>query len=253
MGTPGVGRLAEGLREQTAAFADAAAGAHPAVRVPTCPAWLLRDLVAHVGHAHRWAAGIVRTGEPAPAPDPLQAEVGDPATWPEWLRDGARELIRAVEDVGAETQVWTLVGPLPARFWLRRILHETSVHHADAALTAGTAFSVAPDLAADAIDESLEILSSPWAASKPTLAELRGAGETLLFRPAERMAGWLITRTPAGVRSERGTAGADVVVDGGVADLLRVLTRRLPPASPEVTVTGDRALLRHWLDRTAFE
>ncbi len=57
---------------------------------------------------------------------------------------------------------------------------------------------MAPDLAGDAIDEFLGLLTAVTAAAyKPELAELRGNGETLCLRPAEpSLPGWLITRTP---------------------------------------------------------
>jgi uncharacterized protein (TIGR03083 family) len=255
MGTPDIEWLAEGLRVQTGAFADAVDGADPDTCVPTCPQWLLRDLVAHIGQADRWAAGLVRTRAAAPIPDPRDADPGAPQEWSGWLRDGAAELVGAVQNADAETMVWTFMGPRPAVFWLRRMLHDTSVHHADAALTVGTPFEITPDLAADAISEGLEMLSAPGAQTlKPALAELNGQGQTLQLRPEDRSrAGWLITRTPGGVTWDRSTADGDVVVTGAVADLLLVFTRRLPADDHRVKITGDRPLLDHWLTNTAFE
>ncbi|MGX7826303.1 maleylpyruvate isomerase family mycothiol-dependent enzyme [Actinokineospora sp. 24-640] len=240
-------RLAEGLHERTAGFAKAVEGAEPTIPVPTCPRWPLRVLVGHVGQAHRWAAGIVRSG-PSPVPDPFDADPGPPGEWSDWLREGAADLADAVRAAG-ESPVWTFFGPRRATFWLRRMLHDTTVHHADAALATGTAFEVAPDLAADAVSEWLEVLSDPVTPSvKPAFADLRGTGQTLQLRP-DAGVGWLITRTPDGVRWARATGSADVTLAGPVADLLLVLTRRLPPG--QVTITGDRALADHWLAHTA--
>ncbi|WP_020667360.1 maleylpyruvate isomerase family mycothiol-dependent enzyme [Amycolatopsis nigrescens] len=257
MRTLDFGRLTDGLREQTGAFAETVRGADPGLRVPTCPEWLLRDLVGHIGQAHRWAADRVRAGEAAPVPDPLEADSGDPARWPEWLRAGADELVDAVRQAGAATgaatTVWTFLGPLPAAFWLRRMLHETSVHLVDAALTTHTAFAIAPDLAADAITEGLELLSAPgMTALKPGLVKLRGRGEKILLLPRETdQPGWLVTRTPGGPVWERGTTGGDVVVSGQVSDLLLIFTRRLAVGDGRIGITGDHALLDHWLANTA--
>jgi uncharacterized protein (TIGR03083 family) len=247
-----VERLATGLREQTEAFADAVAGLDPHASVPTCPQWRVRDLVGHIGQAHRWSAQLVRSRAAAPVPDPRDAEPGDPRDWAGWLRAGVADLTGAVcADPGS--RVWTFLGERPATFWLRRMLADTSVHHADAALTAGTAFAIAPDLAADAISEGLELISAAGAANlKPALAELCGDGQTLQLRPAEPCAGWLITRTPTGVMWERRTADGDVVVAGAVRDLLRVFSRRIAPGDDRLTLTGDRALLDHWWTHTAF-
>lgn len=240
-------RLVDGLHEHTATFAKAVTGADPNLRVPTCPEWPLRVLVGHIGQAHRWAAGIVRSG-PTPVPDPFDADPGSPGTWPDWLRDGAADLADAVLAAG-ESPVWTFFGPRPAAFWVRRMLHDTIVHHADAAGATGAAFAVEPDVAADAISEWLEVLSDPVTPTlKPAFAELRGTGQTLQLR-TDTGVGWLITRTPDGVRWARGTDTADVTLAGPVADLLLVLTRRLPP--DRVAITGDRDLADHWLAHTA--
>jgi len=242
-----VTRLAEGLHEHTAGFAKAVAGADPDARVPTCPEWPLRVLVGHIGQEHRWAADIVRSG-PAPVPDPRDADPGSPQEWSGWLHEGAADLADAVLAAG-ESPVWTFFGPRPATFWLRRMLHDTTVHHADAAFATGTAFEVAPDLAADAISEWLELLSDPVTQTlKPAFAELRGTGQTLLLRPDTGL-GWLITRTPDGVRWARATDTADATLAGPIEDLMLVFTRRLP--SGRVTITGDRELADHWLAHTA--
>lgn len=254
--TTDTARLVEGLRDRTAGFARAVAEGDPDGRVPTCPQWPLRTLVGHVGQELRWAAELVRTGEQLPVPDPWQAGPGTPDGWDRWLREGAEELIRAIGETGADTGIRTFLGPRPAAFLLRRMLSDTCVHHYDAALATGTAFAIADDLAADVIGENLELLSAPaFAAARPALAELRGRGERIGFRPDTAPGsapGWVITRTPEAPRWERGPVEADVVVTGAVADLMLVVARRVPPDDDRVTVTGDRALLDHWLAHTAL-
>jgi len=242
-----VARLVEGLQEHTAGLAKAVAGADPNASVPTCPEWPLRVLVGHIGQAHRWSAGIVRSGNPGPVPNPFDADPGDPATWADWLDAGAAELVDAAR--ASNGRVWTFFGPGPATFWLRRMAYDTVIHHADAALATGTAFEVAPDLAADAISEWLDILSDPITPSlKPSVAELRGTGQTLQLRTDAGHA-WLITRAPDGVRWAPAAGTADATLAGPVRDLLLVFTRRLP--ADRITITGDRALVDHWLTHTA--
>ncbi|MGR6920772.1 maleylpyruvate isomerase family mycothiol-dependent enzyme [[Actinomadura] parvosata] len=249
----GLGRLVEGLREQTEGFAEAVAGGDPEAVVPTCPEWRLRTLVAHIGLADRWAAELVRTGRPVPAPDPAAVNPGVPGVpgeWGAWLRAGADELVGAVREAGEGSQAWSFFGTVPAAFWVRRMLSETAIHHCDAALTTGAAFGIADDLAAEVITEGMELMADPRAETAvPKLALLRGAGERLAFRPYG-MDGWVITRLPEGLRWERGNGPADVVVSGTLTEVMLVLARRRPPGEVTGEVTGDRALLAHWLAHT---
>ncbi|MGI5291456.1 maleylpyruvate isomerase family mycothiol-dependent enzyme [Nonomuraea polychroma] len=249
-----VERLEEGLREQTAGFARAAAGGDAQAMVPTCPEWPLRVLVGHIGQAHRWTAELLRKGEPVSVPEPWQAEPGTPDEWEEWLRAGAEDLIGALRETGADQEMWTFLGPRPAIFWLRRMLADTAVHHYDAAATTGAAFEIADDVAADVIGEGMDMLVAPGAEQlKPDLAGLRGRGERLAVRPRSGD-GWVLIRAPEGLRCERGPvpADADVVVSGALSDLMLVCSRRLPLDDDRVEVAGDRALMDHWLARMAF-
>ncbi|WP_043486486.1 MULTISPECIES: maleylpyruvate isomerase family mycothiol-dependent enzyme [Streptomyces] len=249
MTQPHIDQLASGLLAQIAAFADAVDGADWDAPVPTCPEWPLRVLVGHLGQAPRWAAGIVRGGSPDGIPDPREAV--PPQNWRAWLLAGASELVEAVRAIGPGTPVWTLTGPGPASFWLRQAAHDTSVHAVDAALLAGVPYALEPDLAADAVTQCLELLSSPVAeALKPAVAALRGAG-SIGLRPSEgAIEGWVITRTQTGVSWRRGPGRADVTVTGAVEDLLLVLMRRLPPQ--HVAIDGDGQLFDHWLAHSAL-
>ena len=62
----------------------------------------------------------------------------------------------SVDAVGAHTPVWTFIGPRPAQWWIRRRVHEATVHRADAAIALGADYQLTPQVAADGIDEWLE-------------------------------------------------------------------------------------------------
>jgi uncharacterized protein (TIGR03083 family) len=247
-------RLAAGLRDSSARLADVVAGADEAIRIPTCPEWSLRQLTAHVGRAHRWAGEMVnrRATEMISfreAPDGRLPD--DPAARPGWVTAGADGLIEAVRQAGAEP-VWSFRGPLPARFWLRRMTHETAVHAADAELAVGRKPTLPGDLAADGIDEWLEMVSGDGGEQGPPLAE----GATMhLHATGEGLDGtgeWLISRTPSGLAVRAGHAKADVAVRGPAGALLLVLMRRLSQDEPGIEVLGDRTVLTQWLGRTPF-
>ena len=127
--------------------------------VPTCPEWTVQQLIRHVGRGDRWSAQIVaeKSGDFI---DPKTVPGGRPPADRDgqitWLKQGVLGLLDAVEQSGHDTPVWTFLGMRPAAWWVRRRLHETVVHRADAALALGAGFGVEPSVAADAITEYLE-------------------------------------------------------------------------------------------------
>ena len=137
---------------------------------------------------------------------------------------------------------------------------QAAVHLADAQLAAGRDVDLAPEAAADGVDEWLAIIAASTGgtagpARAPAL-NLRGDGQSLHFHATDPgLSGtgeWLVTRTPSGVTTARGHGKADVAVRGPAASLLLVLTGRLPLSAPGVEVLGEQALLTHWLEHTPF-
>lgn len=130
--------------------------------VPTCPDWSVRDLVAHQGMVHRWAAALVR-GERDVDADALEAAGRAEPDPLEWLRDGTVDLAEAltVAPADARAPVFLDDAPAPREFWARRQCHETTVHAVDAMSAAlgrcpdpGETW-IETDLAVDGIDELL--------------------------------------------------------------------------------------------------
>jgi uncharacterized protein (TIGR03083 family) len=230
--------------------------------VPTCPGWTFRQLTTHVGRGHRWAAQIVATRATTPIPVREVADgklPPDPAQHAPWLNAGADQVIEAVTAAGSDV-VWTLSGLGPASFWGRRRAHEAAVHLADAQLAAGRDVDLAPDVAADGVDEWLTRIAAGTAGTagpaRVPAQDLRGDGQSLHVHATDPgLSGtgeWLVTRTPSGVTIARGHGKADVAVRGPAASLLLVLTRRLPPSAPGIDILGEHALLTHWLQHTPF-
>ena len=252
-------RYLASIRDDTAALARLVSEADASIQVPTCPEWTLRQLATHVGRGQRWAAEIVARRSPEfiefrAVPDgKLPA---DPELRPGWLTAGAQLLTEAIA-AAPDEQVWT-TGPLgPARYWARRMAHETTVHLADAQLAAGWPAHLpspllqrAPGLAADAVSEWLEGIAARDAPG------LRGDGQSLHFHATDDGLGsggeWLVRRTPSGVTVESGHAKADVAVRGPASGLLFVLVRRLPVSQAGIEVLGDEPLLTHLLEHTPY-
>ncbi|GGQ90111.1 maleylpyruvate isomerase family mycothiol-dependent enzyme [Streptomyces pilosus] len=238
-------------------------GADLSRTVPTTPDWSLEDLVRHVGGAVRWAALMVRTGAEDEVPEERVPGFGGPEAWGDpgaldaWLAESGELIVGALRDAGPDAGVWSWAGIGNAGFWARRMTHELIVHRADATLAAGLPFEVAPDAAADAIDEWLEIVE--WAQRtqpEDEVHELRGPRRTLHLHATdtgpELDAEWLIELTEDGVSWRRGHEKATVALRGPLTSVLLAFYRRLPLDAPEVEVLGERELLEAWLKRATF-
>ncbi|MDD4867753.1 MAG: maleylpyruvate isomerase family mycothiol-dependent enzyme [Mycobacterium sp.] len=241
--------------DQNRAFADLFRDVDDSTPVPTCPDWTLKQLFRHVGRGQRWAAQIVRDrldhaldfravegGKPPP----------DPADAISWLQGGARRLIDAVELTGAETPVWTFLGPRPASWWLRRWLHEIAAHRADAAFAVGSEFTLPAEIAADGITEHLEriaILAGAGGADLPL-----EDGQTLHLHATDDGLGeageWTIAVDDGRIAWSHEHGKATAALRGGATELLLAILRRIPVADTGVELFGDDAVWRTWLART---
>ncbi|RKS68545.1 uncharacterized protein (TIGR03083 family) [Motilibacter peucedani] len=124
--------------------------------VPGCPGWSAADVVRHVAEVYLRQAAAVRLGHRVPPGDPVAApqpgeEVLD-------LFDRASACILETVDADPHRECWTWA-PTSGRlaFWQRRMAQETLVHRVDLEQAAGIAPVVAPDLAADGVDEVLTV------------------------------------------------------------------------------------------------
>jgi uncharacterized protein (TIGR03083 family) len=239
-----------------ATLAELAAAADPATPVPTCPEWTLRQLITHVGRAHRWAAEIVatRAAEPIPfreVPDGRLPD--DPAERPAWLRAGAARLADAVTT--GDGPVWTQLGPGPASYWARRMAHETAVHRADGQIAVGDRPVIDPVIAADGIAEWLGFMPAGGPvgdqAGRPSPVP---EGKVVHFHVTdEGVTGeWLVRGVPGGVTVETGHGKGDMALRGPGSAVLLVLVRRLAADDPDVEILGDGSLLDAWLGATPF-
>jgi uncharacterized protein (TIGR03083 family) len=216
------------LLEQNRAFGELLREADPSTPLPTCPGWTLKQLFRHVGRGDRWAAQIVddRVNEYL---DPRDVRNGKPpddiAGAIDWLHGGAHAIVDAVAKVGADTPVWTFLGPRPAVWWIRRRLHEATVHRADATIALGLDYQLSPELAADAVTEWLERVvdqgDSPLVDGQTLHLHASDTGDHWLLRGGQQLT----------MSREAAYASAD---EAGVP------------------VSGDTAVWRSWLNGTPF-
>jgi uncharacterized protein (TIGR03083 family) len=178
---------------------------------------------------------------------PDRSAAGRVSVLPSGLADGPRTLLAAVGDIGADTTVATFLGPRPASWWVRRRLHEATIHRADAALALRTEYTLATDLAADGISEWLDRLVADRSTERPAALP---AGARLVLHAADRAAGWAVRGTADGIAWTDATAEGDVRLEGRAAELLLALVRRKPLADTGIRLDGDSRLWHAWLEST---
>lgn len=242
------------LLEQTRAFGELIRSADPATPVPTCGEWTLKQLYRHVGRGNRWAAQIISERRNQPL-DPREVRDGrppeDPDAAAQWLDRGAQMIIDAVDHVGSDARVWTFVGPRPAGWWIRRRVHETAVHRADAALALGAEFELPTDFAADGLSEWIE-LATVDKRHPPALDR----GQSIHLHATEEKLGptgeWTIAHDDDGLWWAHSHNKSSVALRGPVNALLIATVRRKTAAEAGLEVLGDATVWDGWLERTPF-
>ncbi|WP_028936542.1 maleylpyruvate isomerase family mycothiol-dependent enzyme [Pseudonocardia spinosispora] len=234
-------------------FGELVRDADPAVQVPTCPGWSLVQLTRHLGRGHRWAAQIISDRETGYL-DPRAVRDGKPPKEPDaaaaWLRGSAQAVVDAVSEAGPDTPVWTFLGPRPAEWWIRRRLHEATVHRADAALALDADYELSADLAADAISEWLDIVTAQRGSA--VLTPGSAVHLSAVDAPVGSSGDWLILGEADGVSWSHSADGADVTLRGSTLHLLLALVRRRSVAAGGIEVSGAEAVWSEWLDHTPF-
>jgi len=240
------------LIEQNQLLGDAIFSADLGTPVPTCPGWTLLQLMRHVGRGDRWAAHIINTGGPGDL-DPRTVPDGRP---PDdlggaraWLQASPVTVIKAVGAVGPDTLASTFLGPRPAAWWIRRRLHEATVHRADAMLATGERYELSPELAADGIEEWLERLTAELrSADEPALSDTA----TISLTATDISVTWSIAGLPHGIQWSRSLPGspAQARLAGPAADVFLALVRRRPAGEAGVLLEGDPGTWTQWLNRT---
>jgi uncharacterized protein (TIGR03083 family) len=223
-----------------------------ALDVPTCPGWTLAELARHTGTIHRWATTIVATEAAGRLPFPDVDSPWSPADgWGQWLAAGATPLLAALRAAGPLTAVWSWGPGRTSGWWARRMLHESTVHRADAELALGIDDPVVDRVvAADGIDEFLFNLPSarrPYRhlASLPT-------GASLHLHATDTDGEWIIRFTDSGIDWQRGHEKATAAVRGPVTSLLLFTYGRRPASDARLAVFGDETVPALWREKTAL-
>lgn len=220
----------------------------PRQPVPTCPGWVGRDLVDHVGEVYAHKTAVLRLGRrPAEGEWPWAP---DDDTVFAWFDARLAELVDELDSRASTDPAWTFVADnQTVGFWWRRMAHETAIHRVDAELTAGRApWPHEDEQAVDGVDELVgfageqSVLSAPDARCGVAGSVLVSAGDSAL----------LVTMSDAGqlVAPSAHGAAADAAVVGSASDVFRALWNR--PTDSAVEWTGDPRVLQRFRARLAL-
>lgn len=229
------------LESEGRALLVSARMAGPNAPVPTCPGWTVTELLRHVSYIHRWAARYLAeelTEMQAPV-----TEVDIVTAGPtgedlfSYYEEGLGNLVTTIRDSSPDLTCWTIMSNgRPREEWARRQAHETTVHRADAELSAHVAISpVSTEFAMDGIDE---LLGGFFA--RDTAGEVLGV---IGLRPTDSTDTWAIDLTDTRAHGRRSPASATMWIDSPASELYFALWHR---ADFPTNVHDDNALLALW-------
>jgi uncharacterized protein (TIGR03083 family) len=232
----------DALRREGAAFRTAISPEALASPVPSCPEWNVEQLIGHLGQVYRSAGTHVVHGvSTTPTDEPAQPPTG--ADVIAWWDESFRFLIAALESVdpAAPAWNWSIQEPV-AKFWFRRMAHETAVHRWDAelAVAAGYTEPIETQLAVDGVAEAFDTFLAAGHRAGPE--NLQGV---VTLRTTDADAHWALRVRGVGLSLlDIDTVFDDAphaqsAVSGSASDLLLALWGRVPFAVLNVEGNPD--------------
>ncbi|MET9199873.1 maleylpyruvate isomerase family mycothiol-dependent enzyme [Gordonia sp. NPDC003585] len=209
--------------------------------VPACPGWTVHDLLGHVGAVRLWVADRLNGTRQYRGYDGIAFPDGAEVVG--WYADTRDQLVAALTSREPDEPVSTFVGERTVRFWYRRQAHELEVHRYDleSALRPGKQSPIKANLAADGVDEWLEVFA-PRFIGKSTGVPDELVGRSLhLHSTDDPDAEWYLELTPEGIVHRREHAKADAALRGPTSDLLLALWHRR--SYKDLDIVGDESVV----------
>jgi uncharacterized protein (TIGR03083 family) len=229
------------VRDDAKALAEGARRGPRTAPIAGCPGWDIDQLLVHLGRIHRWVVKAIDSGGENPGKLPPGPD--DPATYPDWLVEGADVLCERLGELEPEATVWNFTGTaLTAAFWTRRQALETAVHRWDGEAAVGAAAPIDAALAVEGIDEILTVFAPLRLGGAPL-----EIGGSLHLHATDAEGEWTITTPNGALTVEHGHAKGDVAVRGPASTLYLMLWRRVSPTDPDLERFGDETVLDRWL------
>jgi len=219
-----------------------------AARVPWSDRWTVGTVARHVAGTHHVVAGVIRDRPDADFGlfNDLVTPPKDSPEFAPWFQAGTASLLGQLSTVPPQEECWTWYADGGrVGWWARRLAHEAVVHRADTDLARGQEFSVAPEIAADGIDEYLDVFvtASRTGHDAP-------AGPTIGFECSDTGDQWWLDLSVRGARTvTREPLVASTRISGTASDLLLAVWGRVPiDDAGRVETSGDLTVLGRWAE-----
>jgi uncharacterized protein (TIGR03083 family) len=214
--------------------------------VPWSDRWTIATVARHVAATHHVVADVIcgRPDADFGLFGDLQTPPKDSPEFVDWSRSGTASLLEQLSSVPDNDECWSWFEPgRRVGWWTRRMALEAVVHRSDTDAAQGKEFSVASDVAADGIDEFIDVFV---AASRS--ANDAPAGPTMSFECSDRSERWWLDLSGKGQRTvSREPRDASVRIRGTAEQLLLVVWGRVPASGAAgVKVSGDIRELDRW-------
>ena len=243
----------DAVARETARIVEIGRGTDVKAPVPSCPDWVLADVLDHVGTMQRWMAAMIERLVQEPLlPNMMEIErPADPAEYPDWVSTGFTRIDEVLRAADPMAPIWAWGADKRVRFWPRRMAMELVVHRVDAELAAGQVTAIDEELAADGLAEFLENLHLARFMRK--LAEIKGTGQTIGLGLRDRASDWGVTLVDGGFDIVTDVDKQDAAISTDTAEaLLLLIYGRIGLDDERVSVAGDKALAADWLAKLTF-
>ncbi|KRF14057.1 hypothetical protein ASG90_14865 [Nocardioides sp. Soil797] len=226
------------LRTESARFRSVLTSTDPAARVPSCPEWNASDLLGHLTGVHDFWTWIVANR--ASSPDGY-VEIEIPEAYDARLAlfdERSAALAAALETADPKEHAWSWSVEQTVGFTLRRQSHEALIHRLDAELAAGDVTELDARLAADGVQEALDIMFG----GTPSWGSFTGSGQFVRVDSID---------TDHHVWVELGRFTGTDPDDGVTHDEDDIHVVDDPGSEPDAVVSGTAADLDAWLWKRA--
>lgn len=230
------------LRDESARFRSVLGECDPDARVPGCPDWSAADLLWHLARV-QWFWGTTMRGRPAPPTgDDEDQDFGPerPVSYDGLLAafdEYSAALVAELEAADPAEPAWSWSTDQTVGFTFRRQAQEALIHRVDAEQTAGRPTPLDTTLAADGVDELLDVMFG----GKPPWGTFSGLPHHVRFDLAD---------TGESIWVQLGTfSGTDPDSDVSYVDEPDIAVVTAPGVEPDAVVSGPAAALDLWLWR----